>query len=290
MKQQIKNHVFKFVGLDRFYAVIDHELTSVKVVGYVVCPVQGTSEYRVELPNGDVETIMNDCDVSPFFEDQASFERGECVKPIYECFLSDIIVRLNLNCSVEKDENGNALVSPSCWVMECGEPKERDVMLGEIHLEDLYHPTAGTDSDIPTEYWKTREDCVKWNDYVVREADGRVHIEYSRMRALVPTLEQRDAIQGIVDAYKKARELGVKFCWDAEGESLFAINGKNIATAENTDEYSHNRAIEKGKQKPEGEFFLSSDELTDEKFSTGINILDFWMNCDLGIYTTLKKD
>ena len=46
---------------------------------------------------------------------------------------------------------------------------------------------------------------------------------------LMPNDEQKAALQAMVDAYKKAKELGVEFAYNHEHESLYAWNTNNVA-------------------------------------------------------------
>lgn len=284
--QNLINYGLAFVGLGKYYAVLNNELTFVEVIAYEIDLTTGKLNYIVKLHDGSEANVKGHdaCVKSNFYDSKEAFEGDDPVRADFKIHTADILEKLGLNAQAIHPSNTENYLVPYCWTMIDGEPQKYPVMLKTVRFSRVNQITAVPDPDpekfdLPKAYWKTRADVLLWNDYTIKEADGSCHIVKSKMNRLTLTKEQAEAVAKIKEAFEAARAIGVRFCWDAEDECLNVININNLSEA---------KQVWDEPDEDEFEFGLVYKTLQTEPFETNIQMYDFWLNCDSGIGVNFK--
>lgn len=285
---KIKNQKISYLGFGKKYVMYRGELVCVTIIGRKIVLADFSIDYHAILPNGD-KVSLNDKE-NKFYESQQDFENGHEAVRNCSSTIDNILNRTFGMPCVLNEENVNGIVCmmaiPFCWIFEDGEPRTVEPTIHQIVInKDNDNKLDGV--NIPDKYYKTREDVLKWHDYTVREEDGTVHVHKAILPLVVLTKEQKDAVNSIVDAYKKARDLGVRFFWDSEDETQKVININNIERYENTDNYDYKSRVKNGEKGLIGMKSLRAD-LSRKEFISEVNVFDFWLSCDYDLYVKVN--
>lgn len=73
-----------------------------------------------------------------------------------------------------------------------------------------------TDGQLPENFWKSKYDVYRFNEYRIIDEDGDEFIEKGVDLRLKPTTEQFAALKALKDAFEKAKTAGLAFLWDRE--------------------------------------------------------------------------
>ena len=285
--QKLKNWGFVFADPKECYAVINGELTFVKIVSYIADLVTGKTKYIVTIPNGQETEIEGNgaCKLTDFYESKQAFEDGKCIEANEHnhTTVTRILERLNINYQNYHGDCGDYLI-PYCWMMVDGEPQKVPVTLKSIKMANMYRFELIPDKDsavydVPARYYKDREEVLLWNDYKVKEADGSSHIVKGRLNRFVMTEEQKEKVKAVRDAFEAARAAGVKFCWLSDEDTLQAININAAKEYKNGWEEANAEGFD---------FTIVSKHLTDDLFDSGVQMYDFWLNCDSYVAVNFK--
>lgn len=277
MAQIIKNKTFNFVGVSHYYMVIDEKLTYVEIVKRIVSLQSGTAHYIVKLPDGSEKRVENfDGVESQFYRSEQDFENKAFVSQTDDFGTMHILDKLSICVNNCVDENGEHAVSPYCWVMADGGPVKRDVVLNEIDVTKQYDIMAipvkdSTLYQLPDEYWKSHQETLLWNDYEVKEADGSVHTVKGKLKRLAITDKQQGLVQKVIDAFKEARDGGVRFAYLSDYDTLSAYNCEDVQNIEV--DYC-------GKEDNDCDLNLCDRDFNQDEFRTGIVLYDVYVGCD----------
>ena len=162
-----------------FYAMQDNELFT----HYMFVTHKG-EQYKVEPSN--------------YYENEDNYRKGHNM-PWYRMYF-------NINKKVTPKDDGFEY-----WTMEDGAPTLKFARIsGASKYTDKqieFYGLPNTDN-----MYKTREECLTWNEYVVSYEDGRKETRKGVGLLLQLTEDQKKAVKSIEKAMKKAQELGVVFC------------------------------------------------------------------------------
>ena len=209
-----KNFIVKFPSTQDVYALINGELTACKVQ-HVTVDVENEKQFIVcKSPDG----FMNSFKANELYSSVEAYERGNTVKTIKPelCTLIPGCYEL-----VKEDEDGK-FFNKFYWMMVDGEPQK--IFITAKRIEFDANTRQATDIKLPDEFYKDREECVKWNDINVVEADGTKRVQKSVRRSLLLTDEQQAIMDELCEVLKKAREAKIKLGYDADDDDLTAIN------------------------------------------------------------------
>lgn len=79
-----------------------------------------------------------------------------------------------------------------------------------------------------TKYYKSREDVYKWNDIVVKDADGTERVAECIAKKFALNEEQQALVTKLEETFKKLNESGVKIAYDCEECEIVALNINNV--------------------------------------------------------------
>lgn len=79
-----------------------------------------------------------------------------------------------------------------------------------------------------TKYYKSREDVYKWNDIVVKDADGTERVAECIAKKFALNEEQQALVTKLEEIFKKLNESGVKIAYDCEECEIVALNINNV--------------------------------------------------------------
>ena len=96
------------------------------------------------------------------------------------------------------------------WCMENGEPVWHTMRISEIVWSFVTNKLFIQGFPTPNVY-VTREECLRWNEYVVAYEDGRKETRKGACALVQLTEEQKKAVKSVERAFQKARNLGVAF-------------------------------------------------------------------------------
>lgn len=86
------------------------------------------------------------------------------------------------------------------------------------------------DGSIPNVFYKSREAAFSFNEYKVVDEDGEEFLERGHGLRLQLTDEQKSIVEEMREAFRKAKEAGVRFIWDRENcGDIQAYNGNEVA-------------------------------------------------------------
>ncbi len=287
---KIKNQKIDRFGFGKVYVMYGGALVSVDITGCVISTNDLSVKYQVVFPNGD--TVELDGSRHKFYESPDKFEADEEVPTVYDNTIENILSRyFDISCRLENkkiDGIDYVVATPFCWIFKGGEPVcvEPDILRIVLSLDDKNELVG---SNIPEKYYKSRDEVLKWHDYIVEEKDGSRHLHKALLPQIVLTDEQKEAVKAINDAYQKARDLGVRFFWDADNEVQRVINVNNLKEYESDDEYNRSQKKKRGEIAEDDLMKPLGDDIYRPEFRTGISIYDFWLNCDYDLYVKVKE-
>ena len=208
-----KNFIVKFPNRQNVYALINGELTACKVVNVTVDVENDKSFVLCESPDG----FMNSFKVTELYSSVKAYEEGNSVSTVK----SELKGLLPGCCEIVKENEDGVFFNMTYWVMADGEPEKRHVDAKRIVFDNGRKPT---NIEMPSEYYASREECIKWNDITVVEADGTKRVQKSARRSLMLTDEQQAIVDQLCDILKKAEAAKIRFGYHADEEDLTAIN------------------------------------------------------------------
>lgn len=118
----------------------------------------------------------------------------------------------------------------SYWIFKDGEPEEVKPIIDFLVIYNPWYGASNLVNGKPMceEWYGSREEAIKWNDYTIVESDGSKHIRKSKLRQLKLTDEQRTLVEQLSEAFKAVQDSGVILSFD-DCDVLHAYNGKNVA-------------------------------------------------------------
>ena len=115
--------------------------------------------------------------------------------------------RLNISDRANAKDDGFEF-----WTMEDGTPTKKFRCVTTV-CKSVADPDDVVYDSIPdiSKIYKTREECLAWNEYVISYEDGRKETRKGAGLLLQLTDEQKKAVENVSQALKYATELGVRF-------------------------------------------------------------------------------
>lgn len=205
------NFIVKFPSKSEVYvyALINGELTACKVLNVMVDVESKSVNVACESPDG----VMNSFSTSDLYSGVESYKEGKTVKTV-QCSLDNILP----GCT-EKNEDGT--FCKFYWAMVDGEPKKVYIKAKRIIFNSAHE---ATNIELPDEFYSTREECIKWNDINIVEADGTKRVQKSVHRSLIITDEQRAIIDELKAVFEKAKDAGIVIGYNSDWMEWIAVN------------------------------------------------------------------
>ena len=147
------------------------------------------------------------------------FEAGE------PCVLKEIVLSKN---TLYQEEDG--MIYTRTWKMQDGEPKEIYLPL-QFKVADRGYSPILAEPIIPVEegYYISREDCIRYGTYVIKDEDGTTHEEMGIGLKLQLSDTQKEFIEKeFIPILEKVRELGIQFIFNGSTDKLSAVNVNNL--------------------------------------------------------------
>lgn len=124
-------------------------------------------------------------------------------------------------------EDDKDYVCARVWCFENGEP-----VLTPVAVNVIRHDKNGweiIDGHLPENFWRTREEAIRYNEFKVVDEDGDVFIEQGIQKRLALTDKQQAIVDKISKLFKQAYGANIKFAWDRNyGGYLQAFNGEQV--------------------------------------------------------------
>lgn len=221
---------FPYWNASKAYYMVDGELTSMEIVGTAVYLNEQKSLIICKAPNGNRIELP----ISELYEDVDHYKQGKSIDVLRENTQSKLIGKW--------EDTSEDTFEKYFWVMANGEPTKHYIKYdNRIEFDTSRRMVSG--ADIPADHYDSREDCIKWNDITSVEQDGTKTLHKSYHKALLLTKEQQAIINEIADAFKRAKQAGIKIGYCAGEEVWFGLNTTELDATftydgDDTEEYS----------------------------------------------------
>lgn len=207
MTNEILNRKVKIFPVGKeYYVMYEGELTKVTIVCTRYDVNEDKSRCVVKLPNGKHHVLLAS---EPMYRTTTDYEEGS----------SDSFGMAVLNHYLPF-KNG------SYWIFENGEPVEVKPCPDLIVIYNCTKETLVDGKPMPETWYRTREDCIKWNDYTIVEADGSKRVQKSKLRRLMLNDEQRGLVETLKKAFEALKSAGALVVYDQDccGFDVYNIN------------------------------------------------------------------
>ena len=126
-------------------------------------------------------------------------------------------------------EDDKSYVCARVWCFENGEPVLTPVAVNVIRNDKDGNGWKIIDGHLPENFWRTREEAIRYNEFKVVDEDGEVFIEQGIQKRLALTAKQQEIVDKISKLFKQAYDANIKFAWDRSyGGYLQALNGEQV--------------------------------------------------------------
>lgn len=216
-----KNFVIEFPSCSDVYALINGELTACKVLHVTADTESCKSFVCCESPDG----FKNSFKVDELYASVTDYEKGKTVTAI-----KPELNALIPGCyELVKQEDDTKFFKKFYWAMVDGEPEK--VYINAKRIQFDAKTRQATDITLPAEFYSSREECIRWNDINIVEADGTKRVQKSIRRSLMLTDEQKAIIGEISAAFAKAREAGIRIGYNSYDCAWYALNVTEVKDA-----------------------------------------------------------
>lgn len=218
MNTELLNKEINVYYLQNYFVMLNGELTEVVVQGTKYFVDGDYSAPIVKLPDNSTVVLPKGTELYPSIADYENSEDGVCSTTKYHL---------------------RALIpfrSGSYWLFKDGEPVK---ITPCIETVTIFPQSRGgvliNDKPMPDEWYENREEAIKWNDYVVVDADGNKRTQKSKLCKLLPTDEQKQLIEKLKDTFTALQESGVRLVFDLETYAFDAFNMNEVKEYEFSD-------------------------------------------------------
>ena len=209
-----KNFVIEFPSCSDVYALINGELTACKVLHVTADTESCKSFVCCESPDG----FKNSFKVDELYASVTDYEKGKTVTAI-----KPELNALIPGCyEMVKQEDNAKFFKKFYWAMVDGEPTK--VYINAKRIQFDAKTRQATDIALPAEFYSSREECIKWNDINIVEADGTKRVQKSVLRSLVIDDKQRAIIDELKAVFEKAKAAGISIGYNHDWMEWIAVN------------------------------------------------------------------
>ena len=153
------------------------------------------------------------------YDTKEDFEVGE------PCVLKEIVLSKN---TLYQEEDG--MIYTRTWKMQDGEPKEIYLPL-QFKVADRGYSPILAEPIIPVEegYYISREDCIRYGIYVIKDEDGTTHEEMGIGLKLQLSDAQKEFIEKeLIPILGKVKDMGIQLIHNESYDRLYAVNVTNL--------------------------------------------------------------
>lgn len=206
--------------LPTVYMIVEGKLTEVKLVKIEYAVLSETAEARatIMLPNGKRKSVPEK-EWGKLFGSVKDYEANKPIAVKSKC-LYNISNYSNADGATPHDGQLR------WWYMKDGEPKEQVIDIDDLTLDySDYNKWVLPDDYVPHGYhYKTREDCLSFNEYVSVDKDGKETIHTGKNMLVRLDDDQCELLDDLRDALKKLTDAGVVLVADTmEGVQAFNV-------------------------------------------------------------------
>lgn len=170
---------------------------------------------------GGVDTIISDNNLQ-VYQTESHFERGRACEPSSLSNFHYLFYRVYGNEAHYVDD------VPMAWVFKDGQAEFIPIpeMTFTIHLTDSH--VSSVASDVDMEFYHSREQVYKYNDYQVKEDNGDVVLHKSMATLLALNDEQKKLVDDLRENIKKLVNSGARLFFDQDDWHLRVVSGVNV--------------------------------------------------------------
>ena len=201
-----------------YYAMIGGELTKGEIVGVHINENGGAEPIFSENCNEHFLAVG-----TPIYSSVEDYQKKEPYK--FYTTRIDNVMRWMGGCDGNYTISKEEPYTISYWMLKKGVPTKIELLAKNIVIR--YDGGVQINGEtLPLDIYATEDVLREYNDLVVNEDGNRRTIKSKKATAL-PTKEQVEVIENLVDAVKKATDAGIILGLD-DDSNLVAVNGKNI--------------------------------------------------------------
>ena len=198
------------------YAMVDMVLTYGIISAITFEPEKDEFYYTFKVGKGDNAKDYTLQQNAEFYASEADFKNGKPIEPDEEM--------LRYSCSGIEDGGQFDRYYLERYKMVNYEPK-----LVRLYVKKFVYKLGPNEftfegNDNLTNTWLTREECLAWNEYYVKDENGVCHTRYGYKQLTVPEDYQKKLIDEFVAMAKRMKSVGIGIIFDNEDYRLGFTN------------------------------------------------------------------